>query len=388
MAKEYLLSSVHVHTKLCDGKNTPEELALSAWKAGLKTLGFSGHSHTPHDIEYCMTNARTQLYRAQVAKLKERYAGKLDILCGLEWDLYSDDDPAAYDYWIGSAHYVKGPKTGKYYEIDWREADLAACIQDDFDGDGLAVVETYFANVAAVAAKKPTILGHFDLIKKVNGSGKFFDESDPRYTAAAHKALEAAAQAGCVLEVNTSSVYRGFREDYFPSPAILKEWLTMGGNVTITADAHEAKALTFGFEEAAAQLKERLTAAGLRVKLDDSDNSPGWKFAEYEMKGVPVRVEIGPRDLEKGQCCLARRDTGEKSFVSLDELEAQVQSLMTAIHDNLYAQAEKNLEDNTFDLNSWQEVKEMIFFYVFSICIFQFFVVIMDLTKTGTPKPV
>ena len=88
---------------------------------------------------------------------------------------------------IRDSHYVKGPKTGKYYEIDWREADLAACIQDDFDGDGLAVVETYFANVAAVAAKKPTILGHFDLIKKVNGSGKFFDESDPRYTAAAHK---------------------------------------------------------------------------------------------------------------------------------------------------------------------------------------------------------
>ena len=199
MAKEYLLSSVHVHTKLCDGKNTPEELALSAWKAGLKTLGFSGHSHTPHDIEYCMTNARTQLYRAQAAKLKERYAGKLDILCGLEWDLYSDDDPAAYDYWIGSAHYVKGPKTGKYYEIDWREADLAACIQDDFDGDGLAVVETYFANVAAVAAKKPTILGHFDLIKKVNGSGKFFDESDPRYTAAAHKTMIAQKSASMSL---------------------------------------------------------------------------------------------------------------------------------------------------------------------------------------------
>lgn len=110
MAKEYLLSSVHVHTKLCDGKNTPEELALSAWKAGLKTLGFSGHSHTPHDIEYCMTNARTQLYRAQVAKLKERYAGKLDILCGLEWDLYSDDDPAAYDYWIGSAIMLRAPR--------------------------------------------------------------------------------------------------------------------------------------------------------------------------------------------------------------------------------------------------------------------------------------
>lgn len=209
--------------KLCDGKNTPEELALSAWKAGLKTLGFSGHSHTPHDIEYCMTNARTQLYRAQVAKLKERYAGKLDILCGLEWDLYSDDDPAAYDYWIGSAIMSRAPRPANITRLTGAKRTWLPASRFDFDGDGLAVVETYFANVAAVAAKKPTILGHFDLIKKVNGSGKFFDESDPRYTAAAHKALEAAAQAGCVLEVNTSSVYRGFREDYFPSPAILKD---------------------------------------------------------------------------------------------------------------------------------------------------------------------
>lgn len=125
--------------------------------------------------------------------------------------------------------------------------------------------------------------------------------------------------------------------------------------VVIPVAAHKP-----GVLEAAAEIKTRLEAAGLRVKLDDSDNSPGWKFAEYEMKGVPVRVEIGPRDLEKGQCCLARRDTGEKSFVALDGLESQVQSLLTAVHDNLYAQAEKNLEDNTFDLNSWQEVKEMV----------------------------
>ncbi|MDD6321046.1 MAG: histidinol-phosphatase [Oscillospiraceae bacterium] len=255
MANEYLLSSVHVHTKLCDGKNTPEELAVTAWKQGLKTLGFSGHSHTPHDIEYCMTQARTQLYRAQIAKLKERYAGKLDILCGLEWDLLSDDNPADYDYWIGSAHYVKGPRTGKYYEIDWRESDLAACIREDFDGDGLAVAEAYFANVAAVAEKEPTILGHFDLIKKLNADNRFFDENDERYTAAASKALKTAAEHHCVLEVNTGAAFRGFRKEYFPSPALLKEWLALGGDVIITSDAHDAKALTFSFEEAADQLR-------------------------------------------------------------------------------------------------------------------------------------
>ena len=113
MAGEYLKSSVHVHSKLCDGKNTLEEMAVTAWKAGLQTLGFSGHSHTPCDLEYCMTQSRTSLYKATIAKLKERYAGKMDILCGLEWDLFSDDDPYAYDYFIGSAHYVKGPKTCK-----------------------------------------------------------------------------------------------------------------------------------------------------------------------------------------------------------------------------------------------------------------------------------
>lgn len=256
MAGEYKLSSVHVHSKLCDGKNTLDELAVTAWKAGLKTLGFSGHSHTPCDIEYCMTRSRTALYRAQVAKLKERYAGKMDILCGLEWDLNSDDDPTAYDYTIGSAHYVRGPKTGRYYEIDFRPADLAACIQDDFDGDGLAVVEAYFRNVEQVVAHKPTILGHFDLIKKINGGNKFFDEDAPRYHAAAGAALEAAAAAGVVMEVNTSGVYRGYRKDFFPGEALLRRWRELGGEVVITADAHEAKALTFGYEEAAAQLKD------------------------------------------------------------------------------------------------------------------------------------
>ncbi len=151
---------------------------------------------------------------------------------------------------------VKLSKTGKYYEIDWREEDLRACIDDDFDGDALAVVEAYFANVAKVAEKKPTILGHFDLIKKINGDGKFFDENDPRYTAAANAALMTAARNRCVLEVNTSAAYRGFRKDYFPSDAILKDWLILSGNVVITADAHDAKALTYGFEEAAAKLKE------------------------------------------------------------------------------------------------------------------------------------
>ena len=114
-----------------------------------------------------------------------------------------------------------------------------------------------------------------------------------------------------------------------------------------------------GVLDAAAAVRDRLTAAGLRVKMDDSDQSPGWKFAQYEMKGVPVRVEIGPRDMEKEQCCIARRDTGEKTFVPLADLESAVQATLQAVRDNLYDLAAKNLEDNTFDMTSWEEVRDM-----------------------------
>ena len=114
-----------------------------------------------------------------------------------------------------------------------------------------------------------------------------------------------------------------------------------------------------GVLDAAAAICDRLTAAGLRVKMDDSDQSPGWKFAQYEMKGVPVRVEIGPRDMEKEQCCIARRDTGEKTFVPLADLESAVQATLQAVRDNLYDLAAKNLEDNTFDMTSWEEVRDM-----------------------------
>ncbi|MEG0779248.1 MAG: proline--tRNA ligase [Oscillospiraceae bacterium] len=114
-----------------------------------------------------------------------------------------------------------------------------------------------------------------------------------------------------------------------------------------------------GVLEAAEALRARLAEAGFRVKLDASEQSPGWKFAEYEMKGVPLRVEIGPKDMEKNQCVIARRDNGEKTFVSLDTLEDTVRGLLDAVHDNMFAMAKKNLDDNTFAVNTLAEAKEI-----------------------------
>ena len=114
-----------------------------------------------------------------------------------------------------------------------------------------------------------------------------------------------------------------------------------------------------GVLEAAGALRDRLLAAGLRVKVDDSDNSMGWKCAQYEMKGVPLRVEIGPRDIENGQCVLVRRNDGEKTAVALAELESAVAEQLRLVFDGMYAKAKKNLDEHIFAASSIEEAKAL-----------------------------
>ena len=113
-----------------------------------------------------------------------------------------------------------------------------------------------------------------------------------------------------------------------------------------------------GVADKAMELKERLTAR-FRTSIDLSDNSPGWKFAQYEMKGVPLRLEIGPKDMEQNQCVLVRRDTREKTFVSLDQLEEKIQELLDAIRDNLFEQARQNRENRTYVAHNMDELLEI-----------------------------
>ena len=114
-----------------------------------------------------------------------------------------------------------------------------------------------------------------------------------------------------------------------------------------------------GVLEGASAIRDRLAAAGYRVKMDDSDNSMGWKCAEYEMKGVPLRVECGPRDLENGQCVLVRRNDGEKTVVKLEELETAVAQQLQLVHDGMYERAKKNLDEHIYEAHSLEEAKEL-----------------------------
>lgn len=110
----------------------------------------------------------------------------------------------------------------------------------------------------------------------------------------------------------------------------------------------------------ATEVLDRLKSAGIRAKIDLSDKSMGWKAAEYEMKGVPLRIELGPRDLEQNQCCISRRDTCEKQFVPLDQLEATVAKLLEEVQQGLFDRAKRNLDENTKICHTLAEVQSFM----------------------------
>ena len=116
-----------------------------------------------------------------------------------------------------------------------------------------------------------------------------------------------------------------------------------------------------GVMEKAEEIYNALKAAGFRVKLDDSDNSPGWKFNEYEMKGVPVRIEIGPRDIENGVVTYARRDkTGEKFTLAIDGIEKEMPELLQSLNENMYQKALDHLNSHIKVVHNTDELRDAV----------------------------
>lgn len=108
-------------------------------------------------------------------------------------------------------------------------------------------------------------------------------------------------------------------------------------------------------------IKNQLLNNGIRVKLDDSDdNSPGWKFAEWEMRGVPLRLALGPKDLANNTIEYARRDTGEKQSLSQENIVENVKNYLENIQQNLYNRALAFRESHTFDTDNWDEFVKKI----------------------------
>ena len=252
--REYLFSNAHTHSTYCDGKFSPEDMVKAALEKGFHTLGFSGHSPLPGQD---WTLRDPQAYRAEVARVKKAYAGKINVFCGIEWDGDSPADQREnYDYVIGSVHRLYGPKTGKSYEADHKLEFLEDCKANEFEGDGLAMALEYLKLVNKMVDIHPDILGHMDLIRKLNQGCRLFDENAKPYLQASLEVLEKAARADVLVEINTGGAYRGYRNDFYPKSCLLPEFARMGGKLILTSDSHDTKGIGYRFEDAAEGAKK------------------------------------------------------------------------------------------------------------------------------------
>ena len=115
-----------------------------------------------------------------------------------------------------------------------------------------------------------------------------------------------------------------------------------------------------GVLERAGEVKEALLKAGIRTKLDDSEKSPGWKFSEQEMRGIPVRVELGPKDIAAGKCVLVRRDTREKIECSLEEVATVLPQLLEKIQEEMFQRAKAHRDAHIWDAHNYEEFKKIV----------------------------
>ena len=241
---------LHTHSIYCDGKDTLEEMVLSAIKKGFDSIGFSGHSYMDIYAEFSMSEEKAARYRAEIAALQEKYADRIRIFCGLEKDNYTQLSLDGYDYLIGSVHVMR--YKDQLLFIDWSAERTRENIEKFFGGDGIAYAKHYFETVVDLPNHGTfDILGHFDLLTKFNEKEPdLFDTQCEEYRAAATAAAEALVGKVKFFEINTGAISRGYRTTPYPTVPLIKEFKNQGFGVVISSDCHDSQKLDCYFDEA------------------------------------------------------------------------------------------------------------------------------------------
>ena len=249
---------LHTHSTFCDGKDSLEEMVLTAIEKGFDSIGFSGHSFMDIYAEFSMDDEKAAAYKAEIARLQQVYGDQIKIYCGLEKDNYTKASTEGYDYLIGSVHcFYHG---NELVFVDWTAEKALDAIENVFGGDGLAYAESYYEAIADLPNHGSfDFLGHMDLVTKfIEKYPDMFDVNHPRYRAAVTKAAEALVGKVKYFEVNTGAISRGYRTAPYPALFIIQEMYRLGFGAIISSDCHDRNFLDCAYDEA----KQRLKAAG------------------------------------------------------------------------------------------------------------------------------
>lgn len=239
-----LKANYHTHTTFCDGDEAAERMVQRALELGFGHLGFSGHMDEEIHMDW-------SAYVAEIVRLRETYADRIDILCGVELDtLYDPASCPGAEYVIGSTHYVDVDVPFSR-AVDYG-ADVSQRLCDEcFGGDWYAMCRSYYELEAQVFDRLHcTFVGHFDLITRFNDQMHAFDEEDPRYLGPALEAMEHLVRQGVPFEINCGAHNRGRKEELYPRRSLLKALHDFGGQIFINSDAHQATCLNGSFDVA------------------------------------------------------------------------------------------------------------------------------------------
>ena len=247
-----MISDLHTHSVFCDGRNTLEEMVLAAIDIGLPAIGISGHGHTDFDTSYCINDMPGYIKTARA--LQEKYKKDIQVYVGIEEESGSPMHRQDFDYIIGSSHYVI--KDGVRYSVDGSPAHYQMCLAQ-FKNDPIQLAHAYYAPFCEyIVSRKPDIVGHFDLLTKFDevGTSHYFD--NPEYNRIAESYIDQASRSGCLFEVNTGVISRGYRTTPYPYANLLQVLKKNGNGIVLNSDSHSVETLTFRFEETRLFLKD------------------------------------------------------------------------------------------------------------------------------------
>lgn len=239
---------------MCDGKNDYEDTVLKAIEKGFKSIGFSSHSHVVSNPRSKVKIEDIPKYQNIIYSLKEKYKDIIEVLCGIEFDFYSNDPLVGYEYVIGSVHYLE--VDGKCFGFDGNDECAKKIIDTYFNSDGLAYVRKYYETVARLSeVQKVDIVAHFDIITKHKEKRELFDIQCRQYKSYALEALEHLAKTIGVFELNTGAIARNYRTTPYPDLFLLKALKEYGAKMVISSDCHDNNLLECQFEESTELLR-------------------------------------------------------------------------------------------------------------------------------------
>jgi len=267
-----IASNYHTHSLFCDGNNTIEEMVQAAIDAQLKQIGVSSHLTLPYKNDWTMKADHIKAYLDEIARVKKVYQDKIEVLAGAEIDFFMDkkilnsNSPLILphlDYAIFSIHAVSSENDD--YSIDYTQDLFMNAVNRYYNGSVKALVLDYYESIAKMAKQVsgviPAIIGHIDIIKKLNDGNVLFNEHDQWYQDAMLRALQAIKKTHCILEVNTA--YHENEDGQYPSDTFFEYIQKNDIPITINTDAHHAEDIIRGY----AKTEKMLLSKGIKKMM-------------------------------------------------------------------------------------------------------------------------